>query len=730
LTAVTSTSRAEAGDVRGGTAVDRLLAAAPLLASYLVLCLVYIWHSYGHGSPWLFSDELEYAQLSRAIADTGHPAIRGQAVDHASLYTYLLAPVWWLSDTQTAYTAAKYLGAFVMTSAIFPAYGLARMLVPRGPALFAAVATAAVPLLGYSRLITTEVLAYPFAALTFYVAAKALSGWSRYWTAAAILLLLIAPDVRTQLSVLRPTVLLAAAIVLWLSAPVRRFRRSWGIVQWAAVAVGLAVLGHIAHRLLLEHYELYYVATTLPGRMQQFAVWSFGAFAIGIGVVPAIIALGSLWRPRDVELPGYRALVGLLAGGIVCFGLYTVVKTVYLSTVFADVVTERNLVYLSPLVFAATALFLYRPGGAPLVFAAAGAVAGYLVVNTPFQLDHYPYSDAPGLAVLATFNRELRLDDPTIQTLLLWIVAGSVVVAVAALYVPKHALGRLRPALAVVAVAIVAWNLTGLISFGNGINDLGTRLRGSIPDPPNWIDRATGGKPTMFMGQSIADPNPLFVTEFWNRSIVAVGTLDDQAVGPGPTLQIVPYTRDGQVVNDPGVDYVVTNSVGVDPYGTLVEETGDWRLYRVTRPLRMRSQVTGIYTDGWTSAKATYTFFADPGRRGTLDVLASRVAWTGPDKAGDVVLRVGSVVPAPLETIRNPCAGGTCVDRTPRLGTVFGERRWLVHSGRERVFHIRVTTPFKLELTVDPTFSPREFGGTDLRQLGVRAAFAFKPARG
>jgi hypothetical protein len=248
-----------------------------------------------------------------------------------------------------------------------------------------------------------------------------------------------------------------------------------------------------------------------------------------------------------------------------------------------------------------------------------------------------------------------------------------------------------------------------------------------VPDPPNWIDRATGGRPTLYLGQSIADPNPLFVTEFWNRSIDAVGTLEDQGVGPGPTLQIVPYTRDGRVVNDPGVDYVVTNSLGVEPYGRLVEQTGDWRLYRVTRPLRLRSEITGIYSDGWTSAKATYTFFGKPGQRGTLDVLVSRAVWNGADKPGKVQLRLGSPVPAPIETIMNPCAGGTCVDRTPRLGTVFGEREWVVHAGEERIFHFQVTTPFKLELMVDPTFSPTEFGGTDLRQLGVRTAFAFKP---
>ena len=92
-------------------------------------------------------------------------------------------------------------------------------------------------------------------------------------------------------------------------------------------------------------------------------------------------------------------------------------------------------------------------------------------------------------------------------------------------------------------------------------------------------------------------------------------------------------------------------------------------------------------------------------------------------------LRVGSVVPQPLDTIRNPCRGGTCVDQHPQLGTVYGTGSWTAHSGQEQRFRFRVTTPFKLEVTVDPTFSPAEFGESDARQLGVRLAVHFEPLR-
>jgi hypothetical protein len=726
VTAVGSTSRAEGALVRLESAVDRLLAVAPLVTSYLVLCLAYIWHSYAHGSPWLFSDELEYAQISRSIAETGDATIRGEAPTSSSLYTWVLAPVWWISDTETAYTAAKYLGAFVMASALFPAYGLARLVVPRGPALFAGAATAAIPMLGYSRLLVLEVLAYPVAALAFYVMAKALSTWSRYWLAATLLVLLVAPHVRTQLVVLWPTFAIAAAVALLLGPAGEWLRRRWGPVQWAAAAVGLAVIGHIVWREAVHHSSQLYVTTTLPDRMQMFSEWAWGAFVIGIGVLPAVAALAALWRPRDAHLPGYRALAGLLIGGIVSFGLYTVVKTTYLSTIFSWTVNERNLAYLSPLFFAATALVLFRPGGSPIAFAAAGALVGYLVTHASFALDYYPYFDAPGLSVLARLNREpLYFDEAGIERILLGIVIGSVVLGIGALWLRGRVL---RPVMAGVAVLVLAWNLTGLFSFGDGINSLANRVRSGVPEPPNWVDNVTGGKPTLYLGQSLSDLNPLFVTEFWNRSITAVGALDKQDFGPGPTLEIVPYRRDGSVVNDPGVDYVLTDALGVEPLGTLAYQTGRWRLYAVERPLRLLSEVTGLYDDGWSGPRASYLHFGEPGQEGVLEVIASRANWGGPDKPGKVDLRVGSLVPQPLETITNPCTGGTCVDQNPQLGRVFDTAMWTAHSGEELRFRFRVTTPFKLEVTVDPTFSPHEFGENDLRQLGVRLAVSFKPS--
>jgi hypothetical protein len=721
-------SRAARADPRLlGAVGDRVLTALPLTLVFIWLCLVFAWQAWGHPTPWLFSDEIEYTQLSRSIAETGEPARRGESSGFLSLYAYVLAPIWWISDISTAYAVAKYLGVLLMTSAVFPAYWLARTLVPRGPALFAAAATGAIPALAYSRLLMTEVLAYPFVTLCFFLMAKALATWRPQWVVPATAAVFVAPGVRRQLIVLWPIFAVAVVIGLWLSEPARRFRRNWGWAEWIpALAVGALVV-FAAERFARHEWELWYLATTLPDRLANFATWSSGAFAIGIGLLPVLAGLLVVWRPSDCRLPAYRGFVAVFAAAVPAFVLYTAVKATYVSTVFANVVSERNLIYLAPLFFVGTALFFHRPQVNALLLGAGAIVLAFLVVETPFQLDHYPYADAPGLSVLAEGNRALSLPDATLEDVLLAVVLGSVVLTLAAALVRR---GRaVQGALAFVAVLVVGWNLVGENAFGKGINDLSSRLRGAVPEPADWIDRYIGADASVFyLGQGIADPNPVQLTEFWNRSVDFVGSLDRSAPGPGRTLEIVPMTRGGAVSNDPGADYVVTSGTTVDVAGKLILRSGDWRLFRVGRPLRLRSALTGLYPDGWTGAAAGYSRFGS-GERGTLEVALSRAGWRGPDKAGRIVVRVGTLVPASRHTISNPCWTGVCVSRDPKIGKLTGVRHWTAHSGRGTVFRFRVETPFHATIRVSPTFSPHEFGFTDLRQLGVQLAVAFRPSR-
>ena len=58
----------------------------------------------------------------------GHAARRGQPHSFESLYSYLIAPAWWIHSTAAAYEAIKYLNVVVMCLTAVPGYLLARML--------------------------------------------------------------------------------------------------------------------------------------------------------------------------------------------------------------------------------------------------------------------------------------------------------------------------------------------------------------------------------------------------------------------------------------------------------------------------------------------------------------------------------------------------------------------------------------------------------------------------
>jgi len=169
------------------TLVDRLLAAVPLLSIFLWLAIVYMIQAWAHKTPWLFGDELELTQLSRAIADTGHAARRGQPYSFTTLWTYVLAPAWLIDNLHAAYATVKYVTVIVMTATVFPAYGIARLFVGRRPALFVAAASAAIPAVAYSSMIVEEPFAYFWSTLSLFLILRALVTPSRWWIGGAVI---------------------------------------------------------------------------------------------------------------------------------------------------------------------------------------------------------------------------------------------------------------------------------------------------------------------------------------------------------------------------------------------------------------------------------------------------------------------------------------------------------------------------------------------------------------
>jgi hypothetical protein len=741
------------------TWADRLTNAVPVVVAYLWLCVLYGWQTRGHVTPWLFTDELKYTQIARSIAETGRAAERHHSVAFDTLYTYFIAPFWRIHDVHTAYSAIKYFNVIVMTSAIFPTYLLARMVVSRPWALFAAVGAVAGPSLAYASFMIEEPLAYPSCALAFLLIAKGLVTRSWRWNVAASASVLFGMFVRGQLAILIVAYVLAVIFLAWTSDPVRRWRAGWSTWDWVGFVV-LAIGAIIVFSASVGAFSQTWLVATgyYRHRMIVYGLWAGGAFAIGVGLLP-VIALAALVRPKGVPWTReLRVFVALTAASVLVFGLYTAVKASYLSTVFSTVVEERNLIYLAPLLFVATALAFQRRRLNLWAVAASAGFVLYVILTTPYQLDLWPYADALGFGIVQMANRDLAFDDGDVKVLL----SVVLVVSLALLLLPGlRRVARHRwAATGIVATAVVlllAWNVSGEVSASNGVNVFSRNLLRNFPTPPTWIDDATGGKPTIYLGQKITDPQGIWLMEFWNRGLTYVWSLDGTAPPPGrqaPGFVTPDAGPDGLLTGKSiptgapaGVDYMVadvdiqvqgkeilrptTQSVITEdafgfPIHQVVTAPAPWRLLKISRPLRLSSTPTGIDPDGWvtpplgspegTPAFSAYNQFSTPGGKpGWIRIVVSRAGWQGTDKPGRVTIKVGPLVRG--------------ADKQPALAKVSQVLHWTEHSGKTRVFYVRAVPPTRVELTVSPTFSPHDFGGGDRRQLGAQVSYSFSPTR-
>ncbi len=715
-------AREEPAATQARSAIDRIYSAIPIVTVFVCLAGLYVWEASKHVSPWLFTDELELSQISRAIAATGHAARRGEPYGFHSLYAYLIAPAWLFHGTARAYSIARYIGVFTMAAAVFPVYWLARMIVSTRAALFAAAGATAVPAFAYSSMLVPEPLAYVWATLCFFLIAKALVDRSSRWVAAALAACILAHWVRGELTLLLPIFALSALSLAWSSERARSWRSTWSRWDWAgAVVLGIGAL--ILFSGIMSRSHTWLISTGYyRHRMIEYGLWAAGALTIGLGVLPVVAGLAALFRPRgERRSPELRAFTALFVASVIGFGLYTAAKAAYLSTVFATRVEERNLIYLAPLLFVATALWFDRPRLRVVPLLAAAGFVGYLVASTPYALNEVPYSDAFGLSILATANRDLSLGASGLQ----WVLLGALGTSVLLLAAPR-AFARLRYAsglfLAMTAAVVLAWNVTAQVAAGNYSNDAAHARLDAFPHPANWLDYATHGRPAIFLGQNAdsGEAITLWTLGFWNPSLKHVWSIDGTAPGPGPTLTPDLVQLDGRLYPDPDVDYVVADK-GIDLVGTKLPtpQTTGWQLFWIQHPLRVRHGVTGISPDGWTVGKvpAAYSQYTTPGGRpGFAAVSVSRTGWHGPDKPGRVTIAVGTLIKG--------------ADKQPHLGRLTAVRRWVVHSGIGRTFVIPTPPPpIRVVVSVTPTFSPRDYGFSDPRELGVQVGFSFEQRR-
>ncbi|MGH2934568.1 MAG: hypothetical protein ACRDL2_08655 [Gaiellaceae bacterium] len=719
--------------VRSGTLADRFLAAIPLASIYVWLSGLYAFEAWRRVTPWLFTDELQFTQLARSIAATGHPARRGEAYTAGSLYSYATAPFWLINDVAKAYDAIKYLDVFVMASVVFPTYFLARILVGRKAALLAAAGAGAIPSLAYSSYLVDETFAYPWAALCFFLIVKALVTRERWWWAAAVVASALAPAMRGELAVIPAALVLAAVFAWWSGERAQTWRRSWSAGDWVGTVILVFGAIFVATSIGSHHSDAWQAVTrAYKHRQINMLGWAAGSLAIGIGVLPFVAGLVALLRaPGEVRSRELRMFRSVSLAGILVVALYTAMKAAFLSTTFATRVEERNLIYIVPLLMVGTALVVSRRRISPVGLAVAGAYTLYLLVYALYHVTQYPYqmwiqlySDALGFAILQQGNRDLGWTPQFAR----WLLFAIFVVTVLALLAPRLLRGRERIGeivLGAAAVAAVGWSLTGEMAASAGTNALSRQYAATLNKPYTWIDDATHLKPTLYMGEAEVDQNPEWLLEFWNRSIVRVSSLDGSVLGPGPSgspnlkRNGALYWQDDPNAPTPQYVYGVEDLPCIEFAGAPVKShpfrAGGryqvWRLVRLTSPNRFQSVCFGIYADGWTGPNdSIYYRFSGPA--GWLRVVYSRRDWGYKSGATPVKITLGHLA---------------IVDKQPALVGGIEDVNTSVDSTQTKVAWLRVPAgAFAVHVGVAKKVVPDDFNHEgDKRQLGVELTYRF-----
>jgi len=664
---------------------------------FVGLAVVYVVEAWAHHSPWIYYDELHYTWNSRAIADLGvEPGAKSWSF--AGLYPFLIAPAWLLHDVHAAYFTAKLIGAVTMAAVVFPAYLLARSLaVERPVALVAAAGTAAVPAMSYSSSLMTETLAYPYATLCFFLIVRALAVRSRAWLGAAAVASLIAPLVRQELAAI-PIAFAAAAFALFAMSP--WVRRRWSVrARWAAAA-GLCICLAAAAWLLTLVSTAWSTAVRHPVAMVQSARSAAGAVAVGVGILPAVAAVAAFGgRRREDQPPStVRPFLALFGSAALAFLLYTAAKRTYFGTVFGpgNLVPERNVIYLTPLVFAAAALLLSRLRANPLVLAGAALLVAWIVATVPLLFLSYPAQDAPSLEVLWPLHDRLGFSSAAMHGLLVGAVAVSLLVLLA--LAAKNSLA----ALGAVGAVVLCFVLAAEVYTSRRSANYARGLAASVPRPLDWIDRATGGSSAIYLGQRILQPSDIWTQAFWNRSLVRLRSLDDTPGGTGERgiratgdILRMSVAKYGALPAPRGTRFLVAEE-GITGDGDPIAREGRWAIYRGTR---LESAALGVYSDRWMGARSSLRVFSPIA--GSVRVVLSRTASCG------------------LKDV--PGHARLAIDGKPWAEGVIRACRTIVLSSPI------LLPPYEAVVTIEPTFSPATLDphSPDARQLGAQVRYRF-----
>ena len=513
------------------------------------------------------TDELQYVRNAMSIADglAIVPTIHGEHYGSFSLFAFLMAPLYAVFDTRTAFDLAHVAGALAMSSAAIPGYLLARQLTDsRLAALLAAALCISVPWFSLVTMLRTEVVAYPAFLWAILALQRSVAEPSTRHDVLALAALGLALLARTQLLAValayplaivlhetgyalrgRPRTSLRAAIA-------RSITHHPLVAAAAALGVALAVSGAAAGA--LGSYEVVGRRELMPEGVWDQARWQLAIVVIAIGGIP--VALAFAWMLDTVVRPPTRA-AHAYASVAVTAGFALAIQASGFVIQFVEGVNyqDRYFFYVAPLILIAMVGWL-TAGRRPRLATIAGAVAGalaffWLATRHDFRpFSSYSYSPA------SAFNRVWygRMDEiadalnlaRSTQDFVRW---GGLALCLA---VPLWA-RRVRPrtALLIVCGAVIVF---GAIQGGYIVDKI-VPTQASRLATTDWVDDALPmeahagvfaapvGAPWI-RDHVVNDASPWWNVEFWNKRIDRAYTRGFFATG-FPSLRLNVDTETG-----------------------------------------------------------------------------------------------------------------------------------------------------------------------------------------
>jgi hypothetical protein len=718
-------SRAEEPEARWSDVKDWSVAAARTvpawgwLAAIVGLSTLFRFIlSLGVHAPWVFQDEIVYAELARNLGQHGHFAIRQTPGlnGFGVLYPTLLAPAWAIFKSPShAYAAAKLINALLMSLAAIPTYLIARRLMRPGVALIAAFFAVAIPSLAYTNALLSE--------NAFYPAVMAAS--------AALFLLLERPTLVRQLAFFAFTVLaflaraqgvillgafvIALAIVCVTNAwggrrfsgraflqDLLRFRVSLAILVLGVIAVvGYEVArGRPVRTILGTNAGVTSMHRPL-GPTLRWILEHLGELDLYLGIIPfvamvVIVGLALAPRERSAALSAFGAAsAGLVAVFVATAGIYA-------TDPLVRRIEERYMFEIAPLFFVALMAWvergLPRPPARTGVAVALGAGLAALVPYSQLITTDVVH-DAFALVPLFAQETAGRLTPASIGVA---VGAAAIAGAIVAVIV--------RPRLAWIlpAVVLVYYGYIELRPIQRWIDQASRDAIGAgITVRHDWIDRRLGPDTNVALlvnGGFIA--LPYWENEFFNRSVRTVYTMagpfdglprTELATRPSGLLTDVT----GQAVRH---RYVLSNYQVVPEGRPLAQDsrTG-MTLYETSGPLRVKATLVGLYPDRWSGGAALWTQYGCNG-----GVLRARV------------LSDPTLYPGGVQAITAQLDGKTIAETT-------------VRTTKATTFSVplpRHAGVCAVNFLVDPTAVPAQVipGNRDTRTLGIRfLGFDYRP---